>query len=121
MSYEFYKIIHLVGISLVLTGLAGLLTVKMSGGALEGTTKKLVFIGHGVGLLFIFVSGFGLLARLNMTQSMPGWVYGKIAVWLIFGGFATVLKRKGQVGTPLYIALIGIFTFAAYLAITKPF
>lgn len=121
MSYEFYKIIHFIGIALVLTGLAGMLTVKMSGAALEGSTKRLVFLGHGVGLLFVLVSGFGLLARLNMAQSMPGWVYGKIAIWLILGGIAALLKRKGHIGTPLYFLLIGIFGIGAYFAVTKPF
>ena len=121
MSYEFYKIIHLIGIVLVLTGLVGMLTVKMSGAALEGGTKRLVFLSHGLGLLFVLVSGFGLLARLNMTQSMPGWVFGKIAIWFIFGGIAALLKRKGHIGTPLYFLLIGIFTVAAYLAVAKPF
>lgn len=121
MSYEFYKIIHFAGIALVLTGLAGLLTVKMSGGALEGKTKSLVFGAHGLGLLLVLVSGFGLLARLNMVQALPGWVYGKLAIWLILGGLIALLKRKGHIGAPLYVLLIGIFIVAAYLAVTKPF
>ena len=121
MSYEFYKILHFIGIILVLTGLAGLLTIKMSGGALEGKTKTLVFSAHGVGLLLALVSGFGLLARLGMAQAMPGWVFGKLAIWLILGGFVALLKRKGQIGTPLYFLLIGTFAVAAYLAVIKPF
>lgn len=121
MSYEFYKIIHLTGIALVLTGLAGLLTVKMSGGTLEGKTKSLVFGAHGLGLLIVLVSGFGLLARLNMMQALPGWVFGKLAIWLILGGFAAFLKRKGQIGAPLYFLLLAIFIVAAYLAVAKPF
>lgn len=121
MSYEFYKVIHFLGIALVLTGLAGVLTVKMSGGSLEGTTKRLVFSAHGLGLLFVLVSGFGLMARLQLTQMMPGWIFGKLAVWLILGGIIALLKRKGQIGTPLYLLLIAIFTAAAYLAVTKPF
>jgi hypothetical protein len=121
MSYEFYKIIHFIGIVMILTGLTGLLTIKMSGGALEGTSKKLVFMAHGFGLLFVLVSGFGLLARLGLTQSMPGWVFGKLAIWLIFGGIIALLKRKAQIGTPLYFLLLAIFTAAAYLAVVKPF
>jgi len=121
MSYEFYKIIHLVGIAMVLTGLTGLLTVKMSGGTLEGKTKSLVFSAHGVGLLLVLVSGFGLLARLGLAQAIPGWVFGKLAIWLILGGFVALLKRKGQIGAPLYFLLLAIFTVAAYLAVAKPF
>lgn len=121
MSYEVYKIIHLVGIVLVLTGLTGMLSVKMAGANLEGATRRLVFLSHGIGLLFVLVSGFGLLARLNMAQSMPNWVFGKIAIWLIFGGVAAVIKRKAKVGTFNYLALVGIFAVAAYLAVAKPF
>ena len=121
MSYEFYKIIHLIGIVLVLTGLMGMLTVKMSGATLQGATRRLVFLSHGIGLLFVLVSGFGLMARLNMTQAMPHWIYGKIAIWLIFGGAAALIKRKAQVGTLNYLLLVAIFVAAAYLAVLKPF
>lgn len=120
MSYEFYKIVHLIGIVLVLTGLTGLLTVKMSGGVLEGASKKLVFMAHGIGLVLVLVSGFGLLARLGLAQAMPGWVFGKLAIWLIFGGSIALLKRKSQIGAPLYFLLLAIFTVASYLAVVKP-
>lgn len=122
MPYEFYKVIHFTGIALVLTGLAGLLTVKMSGGNLEGRTKTMVFAAHGVGLLFVLVSGFGLMAKLQMmSQAMPGWIYGKLAIWLVLGGFIGFLKRKGHIGAPLYFLLLAIFITAAYLAVNKPF
>lgn len=121
MSYEFYKIIHLIGIVLLLTGLTGLLTVKMVGAEVQGKTKTLVFLTHGIGSLFILISGFGLLARLGLIQSLPGWVYGKLLIWLFFGGIMTVFKRKGQIGTPLYFLSITVFIIAAYLAVMKPF
>lgn len=121
MSYEFYKLIHFIGIILLFSGLTGLLTVKMSNGHLVGQTKKLIFISHGIGLLFILVSGFGLLAKLSLTSSMPNWVYGKLTIWLMLGGAISYLKRKGQLGWPLFITLIGFFSVAAYFAVFKPF
>lgn len=121
MPYEVYKIIHLVSLVLLMSGLVGLLTVRMSGAVLQPNVKKLVFIAHGIGLLFLLISGFGLLARLGLTQNMPGWVFGKIAVWLILGGAIALVKRKGQLGMPIFIGLILIFTVAAYLAVAKPF
>lgn len=120
MSYEFYKILHLTGIIMVFTGLVGLLTIKMSGGALEGKAKSLVFMSHGLGLLLALVGGFGLLARLNMVSSLPHWVYGKLLIWLILGGAIAGVKRKGHMGWPVFILLLAVFVAAAYLAILKP-
>jgi hypothetical protein len=121
MSYEIYKIIHLLGIVLLFSGLAGLLTVRMSGGQLAGSTKSLVFVTHGVGLLFLIVSGFGLLARLGLARDIPNWVFVKLAVWLFMGGAISLVKRKGQIGWPLYLSLLLVFLIAAYFAIFKPF
>lgn len=121
MSYEFYKVMHLTGVILTFCGLIGLLTVRMAGATLEGKTKTLVFISHGLGLAMALVGGFGLLARLGMAQSMPQWVYLKLAIWLILGGAISVVKRKGHIGWPLYSILILLFIVASYLAVFKPF
>lgn len=121
MPYEVYKIIHLVSIVLVFSGLMGLLTVRMTGTVLAPNVKKLVFISHGVGILFVLISGFGLLARLGLAQNMPGWVFGKLTIWLILAAAVSLVKRKGQIGWPIFILLIALFTAAAYLAVVKPF
>lgn len=121
MSYEFYKIMHLTGVILVFSGLVGLLTVRMASVPVEGKVKSLVFISHGVGLLLALVGGFGLMARLGMTQSMPTWIYGKLVIWLALGAGIGFVKRKGQIGWPVFIALIAIFILAGYLAVVKPF
>lgn len=121
MPIEVYKILHLIGIVLVFSGLVGLLTIQMSSGKLEGKAKSLVFASHGTGILLILVSGFGLLARLGLTKDIPNWVYGKLVIWLVLAGFVAVVKRKGHIGSPLFLSLIAIFTLAAYLAIFKPF
>lgn len=121
MSYEFYKIMHLTGIVLLFSGLAGLLTLKMAGAELSRNVKSLVFISHGAGSLFILVGGFGLLARLGIISGLPIWVYGKLAIWLILGGSIALIKRKSNLGWPLFISLIIIFIAANYLALVKPF
>jgi hypothetical protein len=120
MSYEFYKVLHLTGIILLFTGLVTLLTLKVSGQALEGKTKKFAYMTHGLGLLLIFVSGFGLMARLGMIQGFPKWIYIKLAIWLFFGGILAFIKRN-KINWNFYIILICVFMLAAYVAITKPF
>lgn len=121
MSYEFYKIMHLTGIILLFTGLAGLLTLKMAGAEVSGKTKKLVFFAHGFGAFLALLGGFGLLARLQLASNIPNWAYAKLLIWLIAGGAIALVKRKGHLGWPIFAALMVLFVSAAWLAITKPF
>ena len=121
MSYEIYKIIHLVAIVLLFSGLVGLLTIQMSGGIVAGKVKSMVFISHGVGLLVLLISGFGLIARLGLINGLPGWIYAKLALWLVLGAAISLVKRKGGIGWPIFVSLIAVFTIAAVLAILKPF
>ncbi len=121
MSYEFYKMLHITGIVLLFSGLVTLLTMKVAGIPLEGTSKRFAFLAHGLGLVLILVAGFGLLARLGLVSSMPSWVYIKIAIWLYFGLAIALIKRKGQLGWKLYIPLILVFMIASYVATEKPF
>lgn len=120
MSYEIYKVLHLTGLVLLFSGLATLVTAKVSAIKLEGASRKFSLIAHGLGLLLLIVSGFGLLARLGIVNGLPNWVYFKILAWIFFGGIIAVLKRK-NVGWKFYSVLICIFILTAYVAINKPF
>lgn len=121
MSYEFYKIMHVTGFIMVFLGLAGVLALRMAGPNLPKRAYMLFVITHGIGLLIAFVAGFGLAARMNMFQNLPIWVWAKIAIWLVLGGAMALAKRRGQIGTPILVLLIGLGGTAAWLAITKPF
>lgn len=121
MSYEFYKVIHLVSIVFLFSGLMVLLSAKMISNTIPKNIRMLGFISHGIGILLILVSGFGLLARLQIMSPFPIWAYAKIAIWLLLALAASVLKRRNQVGMPAFVSLITIFIIAAVLAIYKPF
>lgn len=121
MSYEFYKILHITGILMVFSGLAGLVGMKLNGTELSPRGRRLFALFHGVGLLIVLVAGFGLAARLQLMASLPGWVWGKLVVWLLLGGGLTLAKKRGQVGAPLMILFVGLGLTAAWLAIAKPF
>lgn len=120
MTYEFYKVLHFVGFFLLLSGLMGVFFTVWSGASLQGKVKSVSFALHGLGLLFILVSGFGLLAKLGYMQQMPTWVYFKIAIWMFFALAISILKRKGQMGMPLYVLLLLVYAFAAFLGVYKP-
>ncbi len=121
MSFEFYKILHLIGLFLLLSGLMGMLFLKISKINLEGALKRLLFISHGLGLLLILVSGFGQMARLGLVSEIPNWIYLKLLIWVYFGAAVVLIKKKGDtMGRALYGAFITIFAVAAVIAILKP-
>ena len=121
MSFEFYKILHLIGLFLLLSGLMGMLFLKISKINLEGALKRLLFMSHGLGLLLILVSGFGQMARLGLVSEIPHWIYIKLLIWAYFGAAVVLIKKKGDtMGRALYGAFITIFAVAAVIAILKP-
>lgn len=120
MSYEFYKIAHLLGIFLLTSGLMGVFFTVWAGTPLQGKLKSASFALHGTGLLIMLVSGFGLLARMGMVGAMPTWVYFKLGLWAFFAVAVSVLKRKGHLGMPLYLLLLAGYFCAAYIGVMKP-
>ncbi len=121
MSYSFYKVTHILGVLLVFTSLVGVLMLRWNTSDIKKPIQKLGAISHGIGLLFVFVSGFGLAARLGYFGSLPTWVYIKICIWVVAGALMYFVKRKAHLGFSLYLAIIGAGFFAALLAVTKPF
>lgn len=121
MPYELYKIIHLAGLFLLISGLITAFTITSNGHALAGKAKTFSFALHGLGLVLVLVSGFGLLARLGLAREMPVWAYVKFGIWGVFALYISVIKRKGQIGWPLFASMFSVFLVAAYLAIYKPF
>ena len=120
MSYEFYKIAHLLGIFLLTSGLMGVFFTVWAGSPLQGKVKSASFALHGTGLLIMLVSGFGLLARMGLVGAMPTWVYLKLGLWAFFAVAVSVLKRKGHLGMPLYLLLLAGYFCAAYIGVIKP-
>ena len=121
MSYEFYKVLHLLGILVLFTAMGGLAMVTLRDGTDEEKKKarKPLMILHGVALLVIFVAGFGLMARLGMMgNGWPTWIFGKLGVWLVLGGATAMLKKP--LGNTWYLVLPAVGAVAAALAIFKP-
>lgn len=121
MSFEFYKVLHLVGFMLLFFGFGGLLTAAFAKVQLTKQARMMAFMTHGLGLLLVFVSGFGMLAKLGMMSGLPGWAQAKIGIWLVLGVAISLVKRKGHIGWPVAILLWGLGTTAAFIAINKPF
>ena len=117
MSYEFYKILHFSGLILTLTSLSGYIFYLVQN---KGNEKRKFFsILHGIGLVVILVSGFGLAARLGYVQQLPNWIYIKLAIWLVLGGSIAIVKRQALNPLVTYSAIIILSILAAITAVTK--
>ncbi len=96
MSYEFYKLLHVVGIVLVFMSLGAAVLHAANGGTREqNPSRKLVAILNGIGMLVIIVAGFGMLARIQpMSAGLPVWLHPKLLVWVLLGATPAILSRK---------------------------
>ena len=121
MTFEFYKILHLTGLIFLFFGFGGLLMAAYARTELKGPARGMAFATHGIGLLLLILGGFGMLAKMGLMAQLPGWVIAKIIIWVILGGAISIVKRKGYIGWPVAILLIGLGATAAMLAVTKPF
>ena len=112
MDYNFYKITHLVGISVLALGVGGM----MAGGEKRKTFAML----QGIGLLVMLVSGFGLLAKLKLSPYVPPFAIVKIALWLLIAMLPVIFRK---LKTPLPAAILISLTLVgilAWLGVTKP-
>lgn len=122
MPHSVYKLFHLLGIFMTFLSLGGLLLYAINGGTKEQNTwRKPVAITHGVGVVLLLVSGFGMLARLGMFWPLPGWAIVKIVIWLILGGMTAFIYKGPDTGKTLWFIVLLLGVIAAYLATMKPF
>jgi hypothetical protein len=124
IDHSVYKLIHFVGVFLVLAALGGVSLHVANGGSRDtNRLRRLTAITHGIGLFIILLGGFGLLARLGIAHGLawPGWVWTKLGIWLLMGVLIALLGRYPVLGRPLLIGIPLLAGIAAYLAIYKPF
>jgi len=123
ISYELYKVVHLVGVIVLFTVLGGAMVHAINGGtAASNGARRAIAVMHGTGLLLILAAGFGLLARLGlMSGGVPLWVVGKLIVWLLAGLMLTVPRRNPKLARPLLLVGLPLLAAAAaWLAVYKP-
>lgn len=118
LSYQIYKIIHFIGIALVLMSLAGMLaSPKLS----PAFGRRFLSINHGIGLFLVLLGGFGLMARTGIAGgSWPQWIWFKFAIWLCFGAYIVVARRLQSRAPLVWTGMLVLLIAAATIANYKP-
>jgi hypothetical protein len=121
MSLVVYKTIHIFSIMLLFTAFGGLLLASRAE-AQTGVSRKLAGMTHGLALVLIFVSGFGALAKLGMSNPAiwPAWLWIKALIWLAFGAVIVLIRRAPRATAALWWLLPLLGAIAAYLALKNP-
>jgi FtsH-binding integral membrane protein len=116
-----YKNLHLIGVFMIFVALGGLILHQINAATREQVWRRPVAITHGIGMVLVLVGGFGMLARLRIFWPWPGWVIGKIIIWLVLGVLVAVIGRSPTLAKPLWWITIALGAIAAYLALNQPF
>lgn len=82
MDPALYKLLHFIGVVLLVAGLAALLSRNTRAGAAL----------HGFGLVLVLVSGFALATKLG--YGFPWWILAKVGIWLALAAMITVAKKE---------------------------
>lgn len=118
MPYTVYKIIHLASIIFLFTISGGVALYAANGGTRDqNVAKKLVSAIHGLTLVLILVSGFGLVARIGTGFQL--WVWIKFAIWFVIGSIALMPLRRPQLGYPFLFLIPTLGALSAFMAIYK--
>lgn len=122
MSLAAYKVLHILGAFLLFAALGALALRHSDGGDREGRSK-LDSMSHGIALLILIVTGFGMLARLGISHDwvFPGWVWAKLAIWLLLGAALAFVRRMPRLAAVWWWTLPLLGAVAAWLALYKPF
>lgn len=124
MSYMTYKLIHLFGLFGLFAALAGMAVHAATGAEKrDNPLHKGLLALHGLGALVALTGGFGLLARVGVQhgQLFPGWVWGKLILWLLLGVAVAFPYRNRRLAKVLVFLLPFLGLLGAYLGDFKPF
>jgi hypothetical protein len=124
MSYITYKLIHIFGLFALFVALAGMAAHAAAGHEKkENTAYRGLLILHGVGALIALTGGFGLMARVGVMHGVlfPGWIWAKLALWVILGGLIALPYRNRGLARAMIFLLPFLGLLGAYLGSFKPF
>jgi hypothetical protein len=121
-SHQLYNLVHILGIVLAVSALAGAAVLAGTAGTRDvAGTRRMLAILHGVGAFLILLGGFGMLARLGIVQGgFPGWIWVKLAIWVLVAAALFLPYRRPAAARSLLLAVPILVAVAAYMALYKP-
>lgn len=120
MDPLYYKILHIAGVVWAFAAIGAVaIHAKNGGDKASNTSRGLVGASHGIALLLIVVSGFGMIAKYG--YGFPGWVVAKIGLWLVIGGLLVVPYKAPQSAKAVWMLIPILGAIATWLALAKPF
>ncbi len=119
LSYQIYKILHLVSLFGVFMCLGALVIHYMNSGAKDFPARMWLMLSFATFMFLALVGGFGLMARLG--GGMQTWIYVKITLWLVVGAYMSVIVRKPNLSKVHWFVLLVLGATGAYVALYKPF
>ena len=112
MSPTVYHILHVVSLLTLYGG-------TFYAFAAPAETRKSTLMITGIASLIMLISGFGLLAKLQL--GFPVWVMVKLVCWLGLSALGGIgYRRRGAVGA-LKATALGLAAIAVVMVFTKPF
>lgn len=118
LSYPVYKVVHILGVFLLIGGLGALWAMAASAtDESRRAARKLLLAVQGVAMFLILLAGFGMLARLGISGSWPLWVWIKIAIWILLGALPVLLRRPARPIGPVFFLIPALGVLAAWAAV----
>lgn len=124
MPLEAYKIIHIGAVLLIFSAIGGIALHAATGGTRQSNQAfRMIAMTHGIAVLLVVVTGFGMLARLGIARDAmsAGWVWVKLIVWIMLGGVLMIPYRRPHLARPIFFIAPLLGLVAAAMAIYKPF
>ncbi|GBF51662.1 hypothetical protein LPTSP4_32000 [Leptospira ryugenii] len=120
MNYDFFKLLHLIGMMLLFFSLGAVLQFVATGGEKKSYPwRALVSASHGISLSLLLIGGLGLLYT-RFQFSFPIWAIAKIIIWLVLGGILTAIYKQREMGKRFWFLIPALGALAAFLAIYHP-
>ncbi len=123
ISYEAFKVAHLVAVLTLFAVLGGVAMHAANGGSRAGNLARRLAAGlHGTALLVAILSGFGLATRLDLLSGgLPLWIWGKLVLWMLAAALLALPYRRPALARPvLLFGFPPLAAAAAWLAVYKP-
>lgn len=123
MSYPFYKLMHFIGIFVLLVALsATCMHAALGGNKSDNPLRKALGAAHGIAALLILTGGFGMLARLGIVQGgLPTWVMLKLVLWATLAAAMALPYLSRTWARALLVAMPVLAALAGATAMFKPF